>query len=939
MHRLYRFRINVQITLRRLWAQRGLTAALVLGLAVAVALIMVVPLYADAINFHLLETRLSQAEEGQERPPFSYLYLFQGDWSGAVEWETVAPMIAYVDQFAERTLGLPSETVVHYVQTDSFRLFLNEPDEIRVGNEITSIRFAWMSGLEDHVDLVEGHWPAINDTQPYQAIVSAEFAEEHGLVVGEEYVTTDPRTPAGNRRQFRAQLTGLWQPGNPEDDFWFADQSALSFLFFVPQETFSNQIANELPDEVYSAGWYLIMDGSSVGTEEVDGLIAGEQAFIRELETRLPGTRDFISLEEELLSYRQEVQALTAKLIVYNIPSIVLILAFIWLVIGLSVDQQRNEIAVTVSRGGSARQILGMSLLQGIIIGVLAFVLGTLLALLLTQVMGRVRTFLDFTAVSNLRVVLTDTAVRAGVLAIIIAILAQLVPTFAATQQTIISFKQDQARALKPPWWQRYYLDIILFALVAVGYIQLRQSNQLVTFNSETDATDVFQNPIFLLLPSLITFAVTLFFLRLMPLFLRLLDRLLIYTNNVSLLQATRYLSRLPGQYAAPLVLLTLTLSLSFFTASLARTLDLQLFDQEYYANGADVALETNYFYLLGGDTPEYYLPPAAYEEIDGVETATRIGRFQATIDAGDEELSGEYLGIDWHTFNDVSYWRSDFSDYRLGTLMNQLGSHPDGVLLPNSLLSKLGLEGGDFLPVTIDADGVRISTDLKIVGTFDYFPTWYQADAPFLMVANLEHLFEIAGGEIVFQVWLDTNEQFDTVTLRKELSLRRLTTTTWTTPEPTIDAALQEPARQGIFGLLSVGFIAAAILTVLGYFLYALFSMRRRMIEIGIMQAVGLSTRKMIGLVAWEMALLILTGVLLGTLLGITISQLFIPAIQIGAALTENTPPYLVEISWSAVYQIYALFALLFLAALFILSLILQRMNLFQAIKLGETV
>ena len=896
MHRLYRFRTNAKITLKRLWAQRGLTAALVLGLSVAVALIMVVPLFADAINFHLLETRLSQAEEGQDRPPFSYLYLYQGAWSGLSEWESVQPVINYIDNSAVDTLGIPADEIVHYVQTDAFRLFPNDGSETGTGTEITSIRYAWLSNLQNHINIVEGEWPSTADSEPYEVLISTRFAEEHGLTVGSEYRTTDPRTPSGNRRQFIAKVSGLWEPIDVEEDYWFSDQETLAFLFFVPLETFRDQLAEELPDEVYTASWYLIMDGSNVGTEMVDGLISGEQTLIRQLDRKLPGTRDFISLEDELLQYRQEVQALTTRLIIYNIPSIVLILAFIWLVIGLSVEQQRNEIAVAVSRGGSTRQIVGMSLLQGIIVGILAFILGTILALLFTQVMGRVRTFLDFSAASNLRIILTPTAVRVGVIAVVLAIIAQIAPTISASRHTIVTYKQDQARSLKPPWWQRYFLDLILFAVVAYGYWQLRQSGSLVSFDAESQASDVFQNPIFLLLPSLITFAVTLFFLRIMPFLLRLLDKILMRTNNVPLLQATRYLSRLPGQYAAPLVLLTLTLSLSFFTASLARTLDLQLFDQEHYANGADVSLVTNYFYLLQGGEPESYLPPEAYEEINGVETATRIGNFNAVLDVGDTEVTGEYLGIDWNTFNEVSYWRSDFSDYRLGTLMNQLGNHPDGVLIPTALMEELGLEGGDFIPVTVDADGTRVNLDLKIVGTFDYFPTWYESRDGALFVANLEHLFEEAGGEIVFQVWLNTAENFDEENLQTELNLRRLNTTTWTRPETAIDIALKEPARQGIFGLLSVGFIAAAILTVLGYFLYALFSMRRRMIEIGIMQAVGLSTRKMIGLVAWEMALLILTGVVLGTFLGITISQLFIPAIQVGAALTENTPPYLVE-------------------------------------------
>ena len=60
---------------------------------------------------------------------------------------------------------------------------------------------------------------------------------------------------------------------------------------------------------------------------------------------------------------------------------------------------------------------------------------------------------------------------------------------------------------------------------------------------------------------------------------------------------------------------------------------------------------------------------------------------------------------------------------------------------------------------------------------------------------------------------------------------------------------------------MLSVGFLAAALLTVLGFFLYALFSFRRRFIEMGVLRAVGLSAGQMTVFLASELAFLIVVG------------------------------------------------------------------------------
>ena len=89
----------------------------------------------------------------------------------------------------------------------------------------------------------------------------------------------------------------------------------------------------------------------------------------------------------------------------------------------------------------------------------------------------------------------------------------------------------------------------------------------------------------------------------------------------------------------------------------------------------------------------------------------------------------------------------------------------------------------------------------------------------------------------------------------------------------------------------------------------------------------------------AWELAFLILAGLVLGTGLGVWMSQLFIPYLQIGTDAIALTPPFLVEVAWDSIYRIYLIFGLLFFAALVVLTGLLLRMRIFEAVKLGETV
>ena len=153
------------------------------------------------------------------------------------------------------------------------------------------------------------------------------------------------------------------------------------------------------------------------------------------------------------------------------------------------------------------------------------------------------------------------------------------------------------------------------------------------------------------------------------------------------------------------------------------------------------------------------------------------------------------------------------------------------------------------------------------------------------------------------------------------------------------IAADLLRPERQGLFGILSVGFLASALLTVLGFLLYALFSFRRRFIELGTLRAIGLSTAQLTIFLVCELAFLISLGLGAGTGIGVLISRVFIPYLQIGVGPAATTPPYTVELAWFAISRLYLLFGGLFLVAFVVLIVLLLRMKVFQAIKLGETV
>ncbi len=123
------------------------------------------------------------------------------------------------------------------------------------------------------------------------------------------------------------------------------------------------------------------------------------QTVENRVDTLLPQTTLIASPLEALARYQDNAPALTYLLFAFSVPILSLILAFIGLVAGLFVNQQRGEMAILRSRGASTLQVVGISLLQGIILGAVALAGGVGLAYLITHSIGKARSFLDFNAV------------------------------------------------------------------------------------------------------------------------------------------------------------------------------------------------------------------------------------------------------------------------------------------------------------------------------------------------------------------------------------------------------------------------------------------------------------------------------------------------------------------------------------------------------------
>jgi putative ABC transport system permease protein len=72
---------------------------------------------------------------------------------------------------------------------------------------------------------------------------------------------------------------------------------------------------------------------------------------------------------------------------------------------------------------------------------------------------------------------------------------------------------------------------------------------------------------------------------------------------------------------------------------------------------------------------------------------------------------------------------------------------------------------------------------------------------------------------------------------------------------------------------------------------------------------------------------------------LGVAVSNLFIPFLQVGTAKNVDIPPFVVLIAWDDIFKIYGAFAVMLLVAIASMIWFLMRLRIFEAVKMGEAV
>jgi putative ABC transport system permease protein len=911
---LYRLLDRILLIRRRLQYHAGLTLLTLLGIILSVGLVTNASFFAEGVDRVILLQNLAEFSRVTGRPPFSTnVYIFPSNRAPLTleDSERLAPQIgnllsSEVGLHMRRlVLSISSGTMLMQPELES-PLYGEGKDYLGNFSAIYMNDIAQHMAIDQGVELdEEGVSGSVLDVWMYASLV-----QEMGLHVDEQFIIR----PDATKNPVSIRLAGIWHAEDPENEFWFGNPDRqLKDSLIVRRADYIKFIQPMVPSGSREASWYVILDENKMVPGESASYLAGfEQSQIL-IDQFLPGVRFNMPPLDPLENFVQRSTSLTVILLGYNLPAFLILLYFLLLISTITAKWQRAEISVFLSRGASIFGITNLTLLEQLLLFIICLPLGIIAGLLIARMMGYTTSFLSFTERVPLPVSLQGFSIPLLVLALGVSLVSRIWPILRTDRQNVIAEGHEWARITQGPFWYRAYLDFLLLLPTYYAYSQISQRGSLAGL-IVSQPEDLYQDPLLIVVPALFVVTAALMTMRLFSIVMRILDILANRTPWLPIHLALRQLGRQSHEYINPLLLVIIALAMGIYTLSMATSLDQWLIDRMYYRAGADITFLPQPLIEGKTFTDGNWIPsPVDFTEVEGVLSATRVGSYTTIISPpGEDDLVGKFVAIDRLDFANVAWWRYDLASESLGGLMNRLAASPENVLVSQDFLTNYGSQIGDQLPIEVNiTDYFKLRYQATIAGVFDYFPTVYEEEG-YTLVGNMNQLVLLSGSTPTHEIWLKIAPQANEAEIRQALP-----GTVNVVPNVGQDARVlisQEEAnfeRVGIFGTLSIGFLASAIMAILGLLIYSYASLRGRMYRFSVLHAVGLLHRQIVAQVVIEYTFLAIFGAFAGTLIGVFAARLFVPFFRFTGEIGVPLPPLIPLMDDQSIINLAIIFSL----------------------------
>lgn len=565
---------------------------LLIGFIMASAMMSTIPIYMNASLQRMLVKDMEAFQKEYEIYPGAYntSYSPKMDITAQAQKEAVN---AYNDKVEKKfdELGLPKELDKKFIADEYLYVRSMKSDN---GGDQARFTLGGMTDIADNITIKQGRMfkAGVRDDGVYECVATEKTLKTTQLAVGKVYEIADVFDDGGS---IKIEIVGTFDVKDGSTSYWAEGlDSQYTATIFTDYDTFFDTGIDTGVLKITKAAHNYAVDYASMNMTNLDSTT---EAINKQKNYYNENSIGFSMPAQEILEdYAGRSSQLQLVLWLLQIPCILMIIFYLFMVSQLNVEQEKNEIAVFKSRGASRAQIMAIYALESLVLGVLTAIIGPFAGLGLCKILGASNGFLEFVNRKSLPVHLTYQAFLYAAIAVAVFFVTTMIPIIPATKTTIVEHKQSKAKKKKHALWEKTCLDFILVG-GSVGWLYYYNKTQEKLVAEGLTDTTATVNPLMFVASTAFILGLGLFLIRIYPYIIRIIARIgkRVWSpaQYVSLTNIGRSST---GRERFLMLFLVLTVSLGVFFANTARALNRNAEESVTYALGCDAVLTEQWY-------------------------------------------------------------------------------------------------------------------------------------------------------------------------------------------------------------------------------------------------------------------------------------------------------------------------------------------------------